>query len=244
MVGQEHIINEMKKRASLIDFPQVMLFSGPTDSGKTSLCYIISSLINCVNPIEDKDISGKVFMSPCGKCHSCLSVQTQRFGRDIYVYNASTLAKAEVEHLDAGINFAPLYDRNKIVVIEEFQQFSTQKTFGSLYTMLEEPRKRVYIFLICMDISKIPAALQDRCAHYQFDAVSVPAIVTHLHRVLDKAGKVSLVPDYFIRDSLSRIAEYGNGSVRRAVQALERCIYAEVYSKNEIEKFLGLAKCA
>jgi DNA polymerase III gamma/tau subunit len=160
------------------------------------------------------------------------------------VYNASTLIKTEVERLDVGLNYSPLYDKNNILVIEEFHQFSSQRSFGSLYTMLEEPRKNTYILLICMDVSKIPDALQDRCAHYRFSSVPVPEIVIYLHHVLDRVGKASSVPDYFIRDGICRIAEYADGSVRRAVQTLERCIHGEVYSKNEIEKFLGYPKCA
>lgn len=244
MVGQEHIIKEMKKRSSLVDFPQAMLFSGPTGTGKTSLCHIISALINCSTPKKEKDVLGKEFLGPCLKCPSCKSVLEQRFDRDISVFNASSLGKANVERFDELTSFAPFYDRNKIVVIEEFQEFFSARSFGQLLTLLEEPMKHVYFLLLSMNISRVPQAIQDRCAHYRFLPVSVPAIVVFLHRVLERAGLVSAVPDYFIAEGLVLIAENAEGSVRRAVRDLEACVSGELYSRDSIEKSLGYRQLA
>ena len=125
------------------------------------------------------------------------------------------------------------------MVLEEVQEFLSARSFGPLLTLLEEPRKHVHFFLLSMDISIVPQAIQDRCSHYRFVPVSVPDIVVYLHRVLEKAGLVSIVPDYFIAEGLSALAENANGSVRKAVQGLEMCIQGEVYSTNSIEKILG-----
>lgn len=238
IVGQDHFIKEMKKRSLTFDFPQTMLFSGPTGTGKTSTCHILSALINCTNPRLEKDVLGNEFMSPCQTCASCGSVLEQRFDRDISVFNASTLGKTSVERLDGPVSIAPLYDRNQIVVLEEVQEFFSSKSFGPLLTLLEEPRKHVYFFLLSMDISRVPQAIQDRCALYRFVQVSVPDIVVYLHHVLEKVGLVSIVPDYFIAEGLSALAENANGSVRKAVQGLEMCIHGEVYSRKSIEKIL------
>ena len=93
MVGQDHVIKQMKKRSLTLDFPQAMLFSGPTGTGKTSLCNIVSAMINCSNPKREKDVLGNEFISPCQICASCRSVLEQRFDRDISVFNATPLGR-------------------------------------------------------------------------------------------------------------------------------------------------------
>ena len=239
IVGQDHIINEMKRRSFLMDFPQAMLFSGPTGTGKTTLCHMLSALINCSSPQKEKDVEENEFMSPCLDCASCRSVINQRFDRDISVFNASTLGKASVERLDELVSLSPFYDKNKIVIIEEFQEFFSSRSYGPLLTLLEGLTKGVYFFLIGMDISKVSEAIQDRCAYYRFMPVPVPEIVVYLHRVLEKAALTSAVPDHFIAEGLTLIAERANGSVRRAVRDLEMCISGESYSRHSIETILA-----
>jgi replication-associated recombination protein RarA len=55
MAGQKGIIDEMKKRSITMDFPKVMIFAGPSGTGKTTLSRIITALLNDPNPIVHSD---------------------------------------------------------------------------------------------------------------------------------------------------------------------------------------------
>jgi DNA polymerase-3 subunit gamma/tau len=241
IVGQEPIIREMENRSLSMNFPQIMLFSGPTGTGKTSTWHIVSALLVCSNPTKEKDPFGNEFLSPCSECGSSIASISDRkrgFWNDIWLYNASTLGKATVEELIESTYYPP-WNKNRVIVVEEFQELLSSRSNGLLYTLLEERRKNIYFIFITMDVSKMKQPLQDRCMHYRFQPVQVPEIVTYLHRVLEKADLISTVPDYFITKGLSQLAENANGSVRNAVQALERCVSGKFYSTNSIEKNLG-----
>jgi DNA polymerase-3 subunit gamma/tau len=228
MVGQFQILNEMKRRSKSIDFPTYMIFEGETGSGKSTLAFIIAKLLNCQNTKEG---------NPCNECAACLDVVEEKFRRDIYYMDASHMGKDEVIALQQKLNNMPMYDQNKVIIIDEAHLLNSPAARGAMLTLTEKSRKNIYFILCTTDLSKFDKALKSRFQCYTFRKVKTAEIGEVLFDIIEKNELE--VPDQFIEEGLLLIAEYADGSVREAIQYLDRCIYGQLFSKEDIEKELG-----
>lgn len=233
MVGQPLIIDEMKNRSKDMRFAQSMVMEGDTGSGKTTLSLIIASLLNCKNPNQHED----GYYEPCLECESCKDITSERFKRDVYLYDASTMGKDDVLDLQHAVNVRPMYDANKIIVVDEAQELS-KAGFGATLKLLEKPRDNTYLILCTMDQDAIDRAIKTRCQTYRFKKVKTTDIAQYLFHIIENSDEIE-VPDEFISDGLFLISEFADGSVREALQYLERCVYGKYYTKDIITKELG-----
>ena len=64
VVGQQHVVSQLKGMFSKGKMPNSFLLTGPTGLGKTTLARIIARYINCEKPDTEKH-------APCGECHNC-----------------------------------------------------------------------------------------------------------------------------------------------------------------------------
>lgn len=62
MVGQENIVDALKRSVAADKSPHALLFVGPKGSGKTTTARIFAKAINCPNVKEG---------NPCGVCEVC-----------------------------------------------------------------------------------------------------------------------------------------------------------------------------
>lgn len=241
MIGQKGIIREFKNRSIKDNYPQVMIFEGLSGSGKTTLAFIIAGLINCTNPIiiDSDDIPYK---KPCGECASCKDIQGEIFARDISFLDASSMGKDDVLSIEDVINYSPIHDENKVIIIDEAQELSKAGK-GAALKLLEKKRKNVYFILCTMSINildqELKKALKSRCQLYKFRNVLSQDIASYLYDILKKEGISETVPDIFITEGIFTISNSVNGNVREAIQYLERCIIGGYYSKEEILKEFG-----
>ncbi len=231
MIGQKVILREMKNRSKDIDFAQVMFFEGPTGTGKTTMACITAALINCRNPIDRED-----YKDPCGECRSCRTVLDDSFHRDIHLHDASQMKKEDVLNLERTAGISSMFDKNKVMIIDEAQELSKAGK-GATLRLLEKKRKKVYFILNTMNKQSFDKAIVTRGPCYTFKDVHNASIASYLKGIVNK-HKYD-VPQSFIEEGISIIAKRANGSVREALQSLERCIYGEIYTKEEIQKEFG-----
>lgn len=236
--GQKGVILELKNRSKDMNFPQAMLFSGYTGSGKSTIAFIVGKLINCEKPVEKIDSNNLKFHAPCNECPSCKSVVSEKFNRDIQLMDASKLAKQDLVELEETVNYTPMYSDNKVVIIDEIQEF-TSKQHKTLLKIIEKQRENVYFIFTTMQLDKIHQSFIDRCQHYKLSKLSFEDISDGLFYILEKEGLVDTVPEEFITEGLVAIADNSMGSLRHAVQSLERAIYGEYWTKELIEQELG-----
>jgi len=231
MIGQKGILFEMKNRSKTINFAPVMLFEGETGTGKTTTALITAALINCKNPIDKGE-----YKDPCGQCPSCKSILEETFNRDTYFFDASQMAKEDVLKVENLARVVPLHDRNKIFIIDEAQELSKSGKGATLH-LLEKKRKNVYFILNTMNVNALDKAVSSRGQCYKFKNIPDTEIAEYLFNLIEK-NKLE-VSDEFIEKGLLLIARNSTGSVREALQNLERCMKGKHFSEEEILEEFG-----
>lgn len=232
MIGQKGILKEMKKRSITCDFPPVMIFEGPSGTGKTTLACIIAALISDKNPIVNSDGT----RDPNPESPACKAIRETKFNRDVIFKDGSKMGKEDIAELENSLMLAPRFDGKKVIIIDEAQALS-RTAKGATLTLLEKQRKDTYIILCTMDIEAFDKAVRSRGASYKFRSPSSTEIAEYL---LNYTEKLNLSTDdsmeEFYTKGLFTIAENCDGSVRNALQSFERCITGEFFTVEEIER--------
>ena len=234
MVGQKGIIGEFKNRSKKISFPEAMLFEGESGSGKTTAALIVAALINCTNPKKLKNGEHQ----PCGKCASCKDIKNEKFYRDVTFFDASTMGKGDVVSIEKIVNVSPMYDKNKIVIIDEAQELS-KASKGATLKLLEKKRKNVHFILCTMDVKSINKAVRDRTQQYKFRKLDSTSISEYLFKILEIEDPNEETPETFVTEGLTTIADNSDGSVRNALQHFERCMIGKFFTKEDIVREFG-----
>lgn len=232
--GQEHITKDLARRAATRNFPRAMLLRGMYGTGKTTVAHIIAMSLQCTAVGADGN--------PCGICSSCKSIIEERFDRDTVMLDGSQIGqKDNIIEFTSTINIRPMYDKNRIFIIEEADQLSTGAS-NALLKILEAPQDNVYFILLSMVPGGISAAIQSRCQTFYFNPVKIKDIMLALKAIMEKEGLWSdqSIPNSFRFEGLSTIANASKGSLREAVQLLERCLIGEYWTAAAIQEALGL----
>jgi len=233
--GHKTNVKEFKKRSENINFPDVMIMSGLSGSGKTTSAFMIAKLLNCKTPIKQADGHNE----PCNECASCKDINEEKFSRDVFFKNASEMGKEDVNKLNDLVNNFPMFDKNIIIILDEAQELSKSGK-GATLKLLEKTRKNVYFILCTMDSNAFDIAVKRRGQTYLFKEVSSDDIAEYLAFIVKKEGLFDTLPDEFIFKGLFFIANNSYGSPGYAVSILERCIAGEIYSEEDITRELGL----
>lgn len=233
MIGNKGTLNEMKKRSETLDFPEVTLFAGPSGTGKTTLAFIIAALINDPNPLK---VRGKKYLNPNPDSPSSRNILEEKFNRDVHFYDASTMGKDDVAKLESIVSTAPMFDKKKVIIIDEAQEL-TKAGKGVTLKLLEKKRKNAHIILCTMNIDAFDKAVKTRGQLYTFRSPTSTEIAEYLYTLTEKVEKNP--PEEFFETGIFTIAENCEGSVRYAVQNLERCLIGEFYTEEQIASELG-----
>ena len=232
VVGQKEIVKGIRSKIVTNSLSNVLLFKGPTGTGKTTLAFLTAMALNCKNLQAD--------VNPCCVCDSCKSIINQSFNRDVILFDGSTLsAKSEVIDLFSTIDSPPLFDKNKVIIIEEADQLS-EGAKNSFLKIFERRLNNVYFILLSMKFKGIPDAIQSRCQVYNFSYLSIQELMFALKNLLEKENlwNSSEIPEDFKFAGLGLISSLAKGSLREAVQTLERCITEKIFDNEGITKIV------
>ncbi len=236
--GHEKTIKAFEKKSVDMDFPSVMIFEGVSGSGKTSCASIIASVINCQNPIKNEE----GYFDPCQECASCKSVIQETYTSDILYFNGGDYVNSETQReaivqLEEYASLSPWHGGKKtIIIIDEFQVLGGKAKSASLQ-LLEKKRKDTLFILCTMDVNSIDSSILSRGQVYKFKPLTPEEIGKILLKQLKISDPEEKLP--FEIDALLLLSRNSQGSGRQALQYLERCIDAELYTVREIENELG-----
>ena len=229
--GHDKIKKEFIQRAKEDNFPQAIMISGFTGTGKGCFEKIISKTILCKDKKDNK---------PCNICEQCQTVINEKISQYYYMFNASNLGIDEMRGIEEIVAKKTLSTvNNKVIVIDELQELAnSSKALKAILKVLEKPAKDVYFVLLCMDENKIPTALKNRCVHYRLKNLTFEEVSTCLYSICTKENIKIDTEDK--ANTLITIAQNSEGSMRTAISYLERCIYSELWDPKTVLNELGI----
>ena len=225
--GQDQIVKDLKRRQREDVWPKAMLFQGPFGTGKTTLAQIVAAMMEACDKQGNPD-----WDHPSNK-----SILRETFDRDVERVDGSQFSKADLVDFTAHLKMRPMYDKRRIIIIEEADQLSTA-AINALLKVMESPQPNVHFILLSMEEKGIPGAIKSRCQVFKVKPLSITDIMLTLHDVMIKSGYEDdkNIPASFKVEGLGEIAKTSGGSMRTALSNLERCLSAGIFTKEAIQK--------
>jgi DNA polymerase-3 subunit gamma/tau len=205
ILGQDHVSHTLANAIREDRVAHAYLFTGPRGTGKTSTARILAKALNCVQGPTP---------SPCGICHSCVSI-TDGSSMDVIEMDAASHSKVdETREILAGVPIATAGGRKKVYVIDEVHMLSSG-SFNALLKTLEEPPEHVLFILATTEIHKVIPTIVSRTQRFDFRRVPTDVLEKHLASIAAQES-IDVEPE-----ALSVIARHADGGVRDALSALD-----------------------
>lgn len=203
-----------------------VVMHGPKGTGKTTLARLYAAALLC----EDRPASG----SPCWRCSSCKDFAAGNPLNCLSLNSPKLDAPAVADLIDLSRS-NPMGADHRVFLFDEAHGLP-RKGFESLLTVLERPRRNVFIFLTT-EIAKIPLTIRDRCSDHQLDLISPATAVRHLAGICDQE-RMQAEPE-----ALNLIAELAGGHVRALVKLLEDATENGAVTVDGVRRRFGLDFC-
>ena len=227
VIGQVGATRTLQNAITSDRLAQAFVFAGPRGVGKTTTARILARALNCdAGPAAD----------PCGTCEPCVEIAD---GRDIDVLEIDAATHTQVENVReviiAGLAMAPVRDRYKVFIIDEFHQLSSH-SFNALLKSIEEPPPHVVFMMATTELQKIPETILSRSQVFELRTIGMQAISEQLRTI---AGREQIAID---EAGVALIARAADGSMRDALSAFDQVIAfaGERITAAEVSTVLGL----
>ncbi|MBT5547694.1 MAG: DNA polymerase III subunit gamma/tau [Gammaproteobacteria bacterium] len=226
LVGQSHTVRTLVNALDNNNLHHGFLFTGTRGVGKTTIARIFAKSVNCEIGVSSK---------PCGKCETCVEIDKGQSVDLIELDAASHTGVDNMREILENAQYTPTKNLYKIYLIDEVHMLS-KSSFNALLKTLEEPPKHIKFLLATTDPKKLPITILSRCLQFNLNKLSHDEIFNHLKFIM---GAENLK---FEDEALSKIADFGNGSMRDALSLLDQSISYGNGSVKEVDlkAMLGL----
>src|SRR5512142_3031121 len=208
VVNQEHVKTTLENAIAGKRIAHGYIFSGQRGTGKTTVARILARCLNCVQGPTT---------TPCGACESCREITGGGTVDVIEIDAASNRGINEMRELRENVRYQPARDQYKVFIIDEAHQI-TNEAFNALLKTIEEPPEWVVFVLCTTEAHKIPTTIASRCQQFSFRSVDFAEVVKRMEEICQKEG-IQTDPE-----TLSVLAQAGQGSVRDSLSALDQAI--------------------
>jgi len=212
VIGQKTTIDVLTGQFNQEKYSPSYLLHGPRGSGKTTVARIIAKALNC-------EKQPHLTSTPCNECSSCLSIMDGTNQDVIEIDGASNRGIDNVRDINKTTNYAP-FGRCKVFIIDEAHML-TREAFNAFLKLLEEPPKNTVFILATTDFEALPMTVVSRCQKCLFKAIPIEMMEAQLLIVAQLEG-IELS-----NETLRKVAQYANGSLRDGLSLLEQLSYLE-----------------
>lgn len=226
VVGQPHITRTLKRQIMTDHLSHAYLFTGTRGTGKTTCAKLMAKAVNCEHPIEG---------NPCGKCPSCLGIDSGSILDVVELDAASNNGVDQVRALRDEAVYSPAAVRRRVYIIDEVHMLSVG-AFNALLKILEEPPEHVVFILATTELHKVPATILSRCQRFSFKRIQAADIQNRLLYIAQSEGI------HLTEDGASLLARLADGALRDALSLLDQCAVSDgVVDRDAVLDALGLA---
>jgi len=228
LVGQTHTVKTLVNALNNNNLHHGFLFTGTRGVGKTTIARIFAKSINCEQGVS---------ANPCGKCTTCIEIDQ---GQSIDLIELDAASHTGVDHMREileNAQYLPTKDRFKVYLIDEVHMLS-KSSFNALLKTLEEPPSHIKFLLATTDPQKLPVTILSRCLQFTLNKLTHEEILGQLKYIMTAEDL------HYEESALSKIADFGNGSMRDALSLLDQSISygnGSVLEK-DIKAMLGLVQ--
>tara|TARA_B100000989_G_scaffold121517_1_gene89697 strand:- start:196 stop:1869 length:1674 start_codon:yes stop_codon:yes gene_type:complete len=212
LVGQNIIVETIRKSISLNKIPNAFLFTGIRGVGKTTIARILAKALNCSDP--------KKYSCLNNCCSNCSQISESRHIDVLEMDAASKTGVDDVRDLIEFSRYGPTSSKYKIFIIDEVHMLSKQ-AFNALLKTLEEPPEYLKFIFATTEVNKIPVTVLSRCQRFDLMRISFDELLTFLKKV------TLLEKKELNEDVLKLIVKMSEGSVRDSLSLLDRVLLSE-----------------
>lgn len=225
VVGQQVIVDTLKRQVSEGRVAHAYLFTGSRGTGKTSCAKILAKAVNCLN-LKDGD--------PCGECVCCRGVDDGSLTDVLEIDAASNNGVDSIRVLREEAFYTPAVARYRVYIIDEVHMLSSS-AFNALLKIMEEPPEHVIFILSTTEIHKVLPTIISRCQRYDFKRIDSPVIASRLMYIAEKEG-IDLTEDGAVQ-----IARLSDGALRDALSLLDVCrAHGDTVNAQSVAEAAGL----